>query len=227
MKNNFDFLEEVDKDLYSTIIDAQNLFCSGYFNQCCVNVRIFGEKMAQKILPNQTNSTFDDILNCLKDRIKTQKERELIEDLFFIKQQGNKAAHGESLSSLEALEVLKRAFEASINYCYHKTKNEKIEQLLFDTNLLISNQKSIKEKIVEAKKDNKENQIKKVEKKEKKKEIKEKIKQARKNLKQNINKEKKPPKKQNNNLKLRIIFLIFAIISILLLSRMIFPFLFL
>ena len=129
MADNFDFLKKFDKKLYSIILDAQNLFCDGYFNQSAVNVRIFGEKLAQKILPNSAQSTFDDTLNCLKDRIKTQRDKELVEDLFFIKQQGNKAAHGETLSSLEALETIKRAFEASINYCYCKSGQEEINKL--------------------------------------------------------------------------------------------------
>ena len=226
MADNFDFLKKFDKKLYSIILDAQNLFCDGYFNQSAVNVRIFGEKLAQKILPNSAQSTFDDTLNCLKDGIKTQRDKELVEDLFFIKQQGNKAAHGETLSSLEALETIKRAFEASINYCYCKSGQEEINKLIFDTELLINNKKTktIEQKLIDAKKDNKETlTIDKNKKLEKKKEIKEKIKQARKNLKQNINKPIKT-KKRDNTLKKRILFIIFVIVSIFLLSKILFPF---
>ena len=116
MADNFEFLENVDKELYSAIIDAQRLFRDEYFNQSVVQLRIFAEKMAKRVLGSQAQGlTFDDTLNCLKDKIKSESEKEFIEDLFFIKKMGNKSAHGEDVLATEALEAMKRAFEASIN----------------------------------------------------------------------------------------------------------------
>ena len=139
MSDNFEFLKEVDKELFSAIEDAQKLFRDEYFNQAVVQLRIFAEKMAKKVLgPTNGELTFDDTLNCLKDKIKTEQEKEFIDDLFFIKKQGNKCGHGEDILASDALEAIKRAFEASINYAYSKTKDEKINKLQFDDTLLIT-----------------------------------------------------------------------------------------
>mgnify|MGYP003571356699 CR=1 FL=1 len=138
MKSNFDFLKNIDKELFSDIEDAQKLFRDEYFNQSMVQIRIFAEKMAKKILNSSENLTFDDTLNCLKDKIKTEREKEFIDDLFFIKKEGNKCAHGEDTTAIAVLEVLKRSFEAAINYSYAKKKDEKIDKLQFDETLLIT-----------------------------------------------------------------------------------------
>lgn len=150
MASNFDFLKTIDKELYEIILDSEKLFRDEYFNQTCVQLRIFAEKMAKKILNhNDPNLTFDDTLNCLKDKIKTEKEKEFIDDLFFIKKLGNKSAHGEDISPKDTLEGLERAFEAGINYAYSKKKDEKINKLQFDITLLVT-QKPLKEnKLVE------------------------------------------------------------------------------
>ena len=127
MADNFEFLEDIDKELFDAIKDAQKLFRNEYFNQCAVQLRIFAEKMAKKVLGSQADGlTFDDTLNCLKDKIKSQNEQEFIDDLFFIKKIGNKCAHGEDVLVSEALEAMKRAFEAAINYGYSRKKDEKI-----------------------------------------------------------------------------------------------------
>ena len=73
MASNFDFLENVDRELFSNIEEAQKLFRDEYFNQSMVQIRIFAEKMAKKILNSDDNLTFDDALNCLKDKVKTDK----------------------------------------------------------------------------------------------------------------------------------------------------------
>ena len=62
MSSNFDFLKDIDKELFDTMEEAQNLYRSEYFNQCVITVRIYGEKMAKKILPADNSQTFDDIL---------------------------------------------------------------------------------------------------------------------------------------------------------------------
>lgn len=150
MANNFEFLESVDKDLFCAIEDAQKLFRDEYFNQCAVQLRIFAEKMSKKVLGEQSaNLTFDDTLNCLKDKIKSESEREFIDDLFFIKKMGNKCAHGEDVLVSEALEAMKRAFEASINYAYSRKKDESILRLQFDDTLLITGKKQQEIKLVD------------------------------------------------------------------------------
>ncbi len=150
MASNFDFLKKVDKELFSIVEDGEKLFRDEYFNQSVVQFRIYAEKMAKNIL-NSTNPelTFDTILNNLKDKIKSEREKEFIDDLFFIKQQGNKCAHGEDISAIEALEVIRRAFEAGINYAWAKKKDENIDKLIFDETLLITQSPKKEEKMID------------------------------------------------------------------------------
>lgn len=254
MASNFDFLENIDKELYLNIEEAQKLFRDEYFNQAMVQIRIFAEKMSKKILNSSDNLTFDDTLNCLKDKIKNPKEQEFIEDLFFIKREGNKCAHGEDASAIIVLEAIKRAFEASINYASSKEKNPKINKLQFDETLLVTTKplkrNKIIEKYVELAEKQKEELLNlkqhefssNVEKKEdsavklkkqvnpQKLKIKEKIKKAKKNLKQNINKTtavkkfKKAKEKSNNKIYKLIVFILFVTISLFFLTKMIFFF---
>ena len=150
MADNFDFLKDIDGDLFNSITDAQKLFRDEYFNQCAVQLRVFAEKMAKKILGSQSEGmTFDDTLNCLKDKIKSPSEQEFIDDLFFIKKQGNKCAHGEDVAVSDALEAVKRAFEASINYAYSKTKDDEIRKLEFDHTLLITGKRQQEVRMVD------------------------------------------------------------------------------
>ena len=254
MASNFDFLEKIDKELFSDIEEAQKLFRDEYFNQAMVQIRIFAEKMSKKILNSPDNLTFDYTLNCLKDKIKTDKEREFIEDLFFIKREGNKCAHGEDSSAITVLEAIKRAFEAAINYAGAKTKTLKYDKLNFDETLLITTrpvkENSIVEKYVKLAEEKKEELLNlkqaefssKAEKKEdeavkikkkinpEKQRVKERIKKAKKNLKQNINKTqnikkiKKPKKADKNRLYKLIAFMLFVTISLFFLTKMIFFF---
>ena len=62
--------------------------------------------------------------------MKTDKEHEFIDDLFFIKREGNKCAHGEDASASTVLEAIRRAFEASINYAGAKAKSSKPKRRL-------------------------------------------------------------------------------------------------
>ncbi len=142
MKTNFDFLKDIDDDLFETVLDAQKLFQDEYFNQSCVQLRIFAEKIAKNLIPQTSqNQTFDDILNCLKDKIKDEREKEFVEDLFFIKKLGNKSAHGEDIKPSDALKAFERAFEAAISYVYFIKKDENINKLEFDCTLLIAREK--------------------------------------------------------------------------------------
>ena len=228
MADNFDFLKKIDEELFELIQDAQKLFRDEYFNQCVVQLRIFAEKMSKKILDsNDSNMTFDDTLNCLKDKIKTQREQEFIDDLFFIKQQGNKCAHGEDIAPSVALEAIQRAFEAAINYAYSKKKDEKINKLQFDATLLITGKPQKEVKLVD--KEKKKKELTPTQKK-----IKEKVKNAKKNLKQNINasQNKKPKKQTKKQLKTAqekrykiiklILFLSFVTISLSFITKMLF-----
>lgn len=244
MASNFDFLNNIDNELYSDIEEAQKLFRDEYFNQSMVQIRIFAEKLSKKILNSPDNLTFDDTLNCLKDKIKTDNEREFIEDLFFIKREGNKCAHGEDVSAITVLEAIKRSFEVSINYANAKEKTSKYNKLNFDETMLITTKplkaNSIVEKYVELAQKQKEELLNykqtefesKTEKKDKqttkiktkkplspeKQRIKEKIKNAKKNLKQNINKtaKKKTPNKPTKHDKKKIHkFIIFILFAII------------
>ncbi len=148
--DNFDFLKETDKELFSIIEDSQKLFRDGYFNQSSVQARIFAEKLAKKIYGTQSKEmTFDDVLNCLKDKIKTTRDSEFIEDLFFIKKQGNACAHGEDCKPTDALEAIKRAFEVALSYVYLKTKDEEINKLQFDETLLITQKPKDEVKLID------------------------------------------------------------------------------
>ena len=212
MSSNFDFLKNIDKDLFNTIEDAQKLFRDEYFNQSNVQLRIFAEKMAKKILGEQNciNMTFDDVLNCLKDKIKTDYEKEFIDDLFFIKKQGNLSAHGEDITVSSTLEAFERAFEASISYALFTKKDKEVKDLKFDKTLLVTGKPQKEVKLVDkyiqqasiekeqllnskqnefnsSKKDEKESKNSQTINNIKKYKIKENIKKARKNLKQNIN----------------------------------------
>lgn len=237
MESNFSFLKDIDNELFEIIEDAQKLFRDEYFSQCVIQTRIFAEKMARKIVTLEPQSTFDDVLQCLKDKIKTEREREFIEDLFFIKKRGNNCAHGGDIEATEALEVIQRAFEASINYVNAKTKNPEVDKLLFDTTLLITQKKAkdtpLVEKYLEAAQKEELLKSKEIEFKSKgkkpltpvQKKVKEKVKQAKKNLRQNINKtpkklSSKKTKKQTKNYLKPILFFIFVLISILFLLKM-------
>ena len=59
MASNFDFLKTTDKELFSIITDSEKLFRDEYFNQCAVQLRIFAEKTAKKVLgKTQKEMTF-------------------------------------------------------------------------------------------------------------------------------------------------------------------------
>ena len=150
MKSNFDFLKSIDENLYDSILDAEKLFRDEYFSQCCVQLRVFAEKTAKKILKNYPpESTFDDIINTLKDRIQTDRDKEFVEDLFFIKREGNKCAHGEETSVSATLEAIRRAFEISIYYGNLIKKSDKFDKLRFDDTMLITGKALKEERLVD------------------------------------------------------------------------------
>ena len=122
--------------------------------------RRFGEHLCRKVLgSNRTNEvTFDEMLATLKDKSNhSEQEKEFIDDLYFLKKQGNLSVHSESVTknATTALECLQRAFEAGINYSvFYQKEDSGILKLRYDTELLITgnqSKKSLSEKYLEAK----------------------------------------------------------------------------
>lgn len=164
MSSNFDFLKTTDRKLFEMIETAEQLYRDEYFDQCIVQTRKFAENICKKLLGGRRTKekTFDDMLATLCDKSTgSEQEKEVIEDLYFIKKEGNNSAHtsGAKLPATTALDCLQRAFEVSINYAFSKNpKKTKLLKLEFDTELLITGEKakkSFKEKYIEAKEKNK------------------------------------------------------------------------
>ena len=164
MASNFDFLKSVDKKLFDLIETAEQLYRDEYFDQCIVQTRKFAENICKKLLGGKktTEKTFDEMLATLCDKSTgSQQEKEIIEDLYFIKREGNKSAHNstQALPASTALECLQRAFEVGINFAFSRNPNKtKLLKLEFDIELLITGEKTkktLKEKYIEAKEKNK------------------------------------------------------------------------
>ena len=148
--SNFDFLKTIDEDLFGIISDAERLYRGEFFEQCMGQTRRFGEHLCRKVLgaDRTTEITFDEMLATLKDKINgSEQEKEFIDDLYFLKKQGNTSVHSGKVTQdgIAALECLQRAFEASINYAvYNKKADSKILDLQYDTELLVTGEKSKK-----------------------------------------------------------------------------------
>lgn len=150
MSANFDFLEKIDKNLYTIINEAELLYRDEYFEQCMVQTRRFGEHVCKNVLGSRrrTERTFDDMLATLKDNITGEvQEKEFVEDLYFLKKHGNNSAHSVKVhkDGIEALECLQRAFETAISYCvYFAGADFKLLKLQYDTELLVTGEKTKK-----------------------------------------------------------------------------------
>ncbi|MBR2430927.1 hypothetical protein IKB17_05650 [bacterium] len=148
--SNFKFLKQVDNDLYNLIKEAENLYRDEYFEQCIIQTRKFGEISCKNILGNRltTEKTFDDMLATLKDKVSSSiQEKEFVEDLYFLKKEGNASVHTASNKNkgMLALECLQRAFEIAINYAvYYKKANSSLLKQQFDIEILIMGEKSKK-----------------------------------------------------------------------------------
>ena len=150
MPTNFDFLKKVDKNLFEIVAEAEKLYGDEYFEQSMVQTRRFGEHVCKKVLGKNrtTEETFDEMLATLNDcSFGNIEEKEFINDLYFLKKHGNSAVHSGSVKKdgMEALECLKRAFEVAISYCiYNRKANPKIMRLSYDTELLVTGEKTKK-----------------------------------------------------------------------------------
>lgn len=147
--SNFNFIKNINKDLYSLASDAEKLFRDEYFEQCCTQTRRFAENVCKSMLQNFeiSHSSFDDMLNFLKDNSQnTVREKEFIDDLYFLKRAGNSSVHSSKVKQDGnlALECLQRSFEIAINYVYKTTANESVLKLRYDMELLATGKKSKK-----------------------------------------------------------------------------------
>ena len=147
---NFDFLKKIDKDLYEIISEAEKLYTAEFFEQCMGQTRRFGELMCKSILKPQHDTNFDEMLATLKDKAVSIPEKEFIDDLYFLKKQGNLSVHSSKVKKdgIAALECLKRAFEASLNFAvFYKKANKNILKKEYDIELLVTGKTaSLKEK---------------------------------------------------------------------------------
>ena len=161
MATNFQFLKNVNKDLYEIITEAEKLYQDEYFDQCMTQTRRFGEQICKDMLEqnNIQTGSFDEMIATLKDYSNGHtQEKEFIEDLYFLKKNGNQSTHSGKVkkNGMTALECLQRAFEVAINYSvYHKHANANILKLNYDVELLVTGKKSkvsLKEKYEQEKK---------------------------------------------------------------------------
>ena len=158
-KTNFDYLIETDNNLYQIMSDAERLYRGEVFEQCMGQTRRFGEHLCRNVLGSlRTNEvTFDEMLATLKDKSGgNDEEKEFIDDLYFLKKQGNISVHSGEVTKngTMALECLQRAFEAGLNYAvYKKNANPELLKLQYDVELLVTgnpSKKTLSEKYTEA-----------------------------------------------------------------------------
>lgn len=148
MVTNFQFLKKINKNLFEIISEAEKLYRDEYFEQCMTQTRRFGEQICKEMLiqNNKETGSFDDMLATLKDNSNgSAQEKEFIDDLYFLKKNGNQSVHSSKVSKdgMAALECLKRSFEIAINYCvYNQGATASILKLNYDVELLITEKKS-------------------------------------------------------------------------------------
>ena len=193
MNTNFQFLKKINNNLFEIIVEAEKLYKDEYFEQSMVQTRRFAEQICKEILKEnkQEVKSFDEMLTILKENSTGSiQEKEFIDDLYFLKKNGNQSAHSGSIKKdgINALECLKRAFEISINYCvYNKGASEKILKLNYDIDTLMLNkkpQKSLANKYKEEKEKEKEKEREREKEKEKIKIEKKKKEKSKENIKQ-------------------------------------------
>ena len=159
MNTNFEFLKKINTNLYEIIVEAEKLYKDEYFEQSIVQTRRFAEQICKEILKEnkQEVKSFDEMLTILKENSTGSiQEKEFIDDLYFLKKNGNQSAHSNSIKKdgINALECLKRAFEIAINYSvYNQGASANILKLNYDIDTLILNKKSKKSLVNKYKKE--------------------------------------------------------------------------
>ena len=151
---NFDFLKKIDNNLYEIITEAEKLYTSEFFEQCITQTRRFGEQMCKNIMADnyRFDESFDNMLATMKDKAHSIPEKEFIDDLYFLKKQGNISVHSSTVKrdGILAFECLQRAFEASINYAvFKKGADSNLLDKMFDEKLLATGRKGRKNSIKE------------------------------------------------------------------------------
>ena len=166
--SNFDFLDKTDSDLCKIIKDAEKLYRDEYFEQAIVQTRRYAEVICRNLLGERAipDSTFDECLSTLNDSFtKNIRQRELINDLYFLKSQGNLSVHSKKVvqDGNIALDCIKRAFELGINYAVMLSNDKNLEKLEFSEDKLILGEKKkkgkLKEKYLAKKKTAKKNNL--------------------------------------------------------------------
>lgn len=148
--SNFEFLKNINPNLFDIARNAEGLFRDRYFEQCVAQTRRFGENLCRLVLSDRAKSSdsFDEMLATLKDTpSQSEIEKEFLEDMYFIKKAGNKAVHSIETTNdgKDALECLERAFEAAINFAVYKSgASQELLNKVFDEELLITGKKSKK-----------------------------------------------------------------------------------
>lgn len=150
--SNFEFLKSIDKNLFDIISNAEELFRDEYYEQVITQTRRFAEVVCKNTLGanRTTEKTFDEMLATLKDKSNNAEvEKEFIDDLYFLKREGNSSTHAETVKNdgSVALECLQRAFEVALNYAIYRSTSSKKADLLklrFDIDLLATGKKSKK-----------------------------------------------------------------------------------
>ena len=147
---NFDFLKQTNKNLFNIADDAEKLYTSQFFEQCITQTRKFGEQICKTIMIENrlTTGSFDDMIATLKDKATYQYEKEFVEDLYFLKKQGNNSVHSSAVTknSRLALECLQRAFEIAISYAvYYKNGNKSILKKHYDISQLVKHSEDLEE----------------------------------------------------------------------------------
>ena len=149
--SNFEFLKQINKDMFKIAAEAEELFRDEYFEQSITQTRRLGENLCRLIMGSNAGAddTFDNMLATLKDTPHPSEiEKEFIDDLYFIKKAGNASVHSLQVKkdadiAKDALECLERSFEACLNFAVYKCNaSDDLLNLVFDEEMLMTGKKS-------------------------------------------------------------------------------------
>ena len=149
--SNFEFLKQINKDLFKIAAEAEELFRDEYFEQSITQTRRLGENLCRLIMGSNAgvDDTFDNMLATLKDTPHPSEiEKEFIDDLYFIKKAGNASVHSLQVKkdadiAKDALECLERSFEACLNFAVYKCNaSDDLLNLVFDEEMLMTGKRS-------------------------------------------------------------------------------------